>query len=82
MPPLGDPAAIAEAQRFDKIVQLGWRAFDELFRKTPFDKTVDKLSFRNAPLNVEQWVTDSPPDKLRTKEVRGQGQVRAVSPCR
>lgn len=54
----------------DRIDDLGWRAFNEQFRKTPFDKGIDKLPLRKPPLDVEQWVTDSPPDKLPTKAAR------------
>ena len=73
MPHLAD----TETSRADRLSgrlahldALGWRAFDEMFRKTPFDKAIDALAFRKAPLNVGQWVTDSPPDKLRTTAAR------------
>ena len=56
--------------RSDRLDDLGWRAFNEQFRKTPFDKAIDKLPLRRPPLDVVQWVTDSPPDKLATKAAR------------
>ena len=56
--------------RLDRIDDLGWRAFNEQFRKTPFDKGIDKLPLRRPPLHVEQWVTDLPPDKLRNEAAR------------
>ena len=56
--------------RSDRIDDLGWRAFNEQFRRTPFDKAIDKLPLRRPPLHVEQWVTDSPRDKLPTKAAR------------
>lgn len=57
-------------RKVDRIGDLGWRAFNEQFRKTPFDKGIDQLPLRKPPLNVEQWVTDSPSDKLPTKAAR------------
>ena len=57
--------------RGDRIDDLGWRAFNEQFRKTPFDKGIDKLPLRRPPLHVEQWVTDLPPDKLPNEAARG-----------
>lgn len=54
----------------DHIDDLGWRAFDEQFKRTPFDKAIDELPLRKPPLDVEQWVTDLPPDKLQTKAAR------------
>lgn len=57
-------------KRIDRIDDLGWRAFNEQFRKTPFDRAIDKLPLRKPPLEVEQWVTDSPPDKLGTEAAR------------
>ncbi len=56
--------------RSDAVDDLGWRAFDEQFRKTPFDKAIDRLPLRKPPLDVLQWVTDAPPDKLPTKAAR------------
>lgn len=56
--------------RSDRIDDLGWRAFNEQFRKTPFDRTIDRLPLREPPLHVVQWVTDSPPDKLLGKAAR------------
>jgi hypothetical protein len=56
--------------KVDRIDDLGWRAFNEQFRKTPFDKAIDKLPLRRPPLDVEQWVTDSPPNKLPNKATR------------
>lgn len=54
----------------DAIDDLAWRAFDKQFRRTPFDKVVDELPLRKPPLHVQQWVLDSPTDKLRTKAER------------
>ncbi len=54
----------------DRVDDLGWRAFDEQFRKTPFDKAIDELPLRKPPLNVVQWVTDRPPDKLASEAER------------
>lgn len=56
--------------KIDRIEDLGWRAFNEQFRKTPFDRAIDKLPLRKPPLEVEQWITDLPPDKLPTKAAR------------
>ncbi|MGI8945964.1 MAG: hypothetical protein ACR2GL_06990 [Thermoleophilaceae bacterium] len=56
--------------KIDRIDDLGWRAFDEQFRRSPFDRGIDKLPLRKPPLDVVQWVTDSPPDPLRTKAQR------------
>ena len=57
-------------RRIDHIDNLGWRAFDEQFRKTPFDRAIDGLPLRRGPLDVVQWVTDLPPDELRSKADR------------
>ena len=66
--------ASGEANRFDgridRVDDLTWRAFDEQFRKTPFDRTIEELPLRKPPLDVVQWVTDSPPDKLASKAER------------
>lgn len=54
----------------DRIDELQWRAFNEQFRKTPFDRAIDALPLRKPPLQIEQWVTDSPPDKLPSDATR------------
>ena len=56
--------------RIDGLEDLGWRAFDEQFRKTPFDKAIDELPLRKPPLDVVQWVTDLPPDRMGSKAER------------
>lgn len=56
--------------KVDRIDDLQWRAFNEQFRKTPFDKGIDQLPMRKPPLEVEQWITDLPPDKLTTEAAR------------
>ena len=56
--------------RIDGLDDLGWRAFDQQFRRTPFDKAIDELPLRKPPLDVVQWVTDLPADKLRSKAQR------------
>lgn len=63
------PAASLD-RRADRLDDLGRRAFNEQFRKTPFDRAIDKLPLRKPPLEVEQWVTDSPPDKLSSDAAR------------
>ena len=54
----------------DRIDDLQWRAFNEQFRKTPFDRAIDELPLHKPPLAIEQWVTDSPPDKLASEAAR------------
>ena len=68
----GGPLAglIPPGRRSDRIAALQWQAFDAQFRKTPFDKAIDRLAFRKPPLDVVQWVTDAPPDRLRTRTQR------------
>ena len=67
----GPLAGLLQPQRRDDRIQaLQWQAFDAQFRKTPFDKAIDKLAFRTPPLDVVQWVTEAPPDQLRTRAQR------------
>ena len=48
------------------IERMQNRAFDALFKNSLFDKAIDQLPLRRAPLNVRQWVTIDPSYTLDT----------------
>jgi hypothetical protein len=48
------------------IEQMQNRAFDALFKNSLFDKAIDQLPLRKAPLDVRQWVTIDPSYTLDT----------------
>ncbi len=64
-PPLG--LAFGDRQKTRTAIErMQDRAFDALFRNTLFDKAIDRLPFRKAPLHVRQWVTIDPSYTLDT----------------